>query len=88
MKTWQKQPKDHLDYDLLLEEWLTVDDEVVSVDTQVPDGIELTQTGIEPDCVKLWIKGGTSGQSYKFSVLVYTQSRIKEIDFMIIVVEM
>jgi len=87
MKTWTKQPRDHLDYDLLLDEWMAPDDEVVSVDVQVPDGIELTQTGIEPDRVKLWIKGGTSGQSYKFSALVYTQSRIKEVDFMLIIVE-
>lgn len=88
MKTWRKQPKDHLDYDLLLDDWLAADDEVVSVDVVAPSGIEITQTGIEPDRVKLWIKGGTNGQSYKFSPLIYTKSRVKEVDFMIIVVEM
>lgn len=88
MKTFQKQPKDHLDYDLLLDDWLAVDDEVVSVEVTAPDGIEITQIGIEPDRVKLWINGGTTGQTYKFSPLVHTKSRTKEIDFMIVVMEM
>jgi len=88
MKTFQKQPKDHLDYDLIFSDWLAADDEVISVDVTAPTGIELTQVGIEPDRVKLWVKGGTSGQSYKFSPLIYTKSRVKEVDFMIIVVEM
>lgn len=88
MKTFQKQPNDHLDYDLLFDDWLAADDEVVSVDVEAPEGIEVTQVGIEPDRVKLWIKGGTTGESYKFSPLVYTKSRIKEVDFLIVVVEM
>lgn len=88
MKTFQKQPNDHLDYDLMLEDWLAVDDEVVAVDVTAPDGIEVTRTGIEPDRVKLWVKGGTNGQTYKFSPLVYTKSRTKEVDFMIVVMEM
>lgn len=88
MKTFQKQPNDHLDYDLVLTDWLSEDDEITSVDVQTPPGIEVTQTGIEPDRVKFWIKGGASGKSYKFSPLIYTKSRIKEVDFLIIVVEM
>lgn len=88
MKTFQKQPRDHLDYDLDLSEWLEADDRIQGVDVAAPDGIEITQTGYTDSRVKLWIKGGTSGQSYKFSALVYTNSRTKEIDFLIVVVEM
>ncbi|BCA91888.1 phage fiber-tail adaptor protein [Vreelandella aquamarina] len=88
MKTFRKQPKDHLDYDLLLGNWLAEGDEIVSVDVVAPEGIEVTQIGVEPDRIKLWIKGGTTGQSYKFNPLIYTKSRVKEVDFMIIVVEM
>lgn len=88
MKTFKKQPKDHLDYDIYLGDWLSPEDEIVAVNVTAPDGIEITQTGIEPDRVKLWVKGGENGQSYKFSPLIYTQSRTKEVDFLIIVVEM
>lgn len=88
MKIWRKQPSDHLDYDLLLKDWLAEGDEVVSVVADAPPGIDITQVGIESDRVKLWIRGGTTGETYKFSPLIYTQSRIKEVDFMITVVEM
>ncbi|MDV6318809.1 hypothetical protein [Chromohalobacter sp. HP20-39] len=88
MKTWRKQPNDHIDYDLLFADWLAEGDEVVSVDAVAPDGIEITQVGIEPGRVKIWVRGGTNGQTYKFSPLIHTQSRVKEVDFMITVVEM
>lgn len=88
MKTFRKQPQDHLDYDINLSDWLSEDDEVVAVTAAAPDGVELTQTSIEPGRVKLWIRGGTSGQSYKFSPLIHTKSRVKEVDFLIIVAEM
>ncbi|MDT8895636.1 hypothetical protein RSO41_13340 [Halomonas sp. I1] len=88
MKTFKKQPRDHLDYDINLAEWMAEGDEVEHVDVEAPDGIEVTQVGIEPNRVKLWIKGGANGDSYKFSPLIHTESRIKEVDFMIVVVEM
>lgn len=88
MKVFRKQPKDHLDYDIILTDWLTQEDEIVSADVVAPDGIEVTQVGIEPDRIKVWIKGGQSGQSYKFSPLVYTNSREKEVDFIVTVTEM
>lgn len=88
MKTFQKQPRDHLDYDLDLSDWLDSEDRIQAVDVTVPEGIELTSTGYTENRVKLWISGGESGRSYKFSVLVTTNSRQKEVDFMIIVVDM
>ncbi|WP_075881443.1 hypothetical protein [Vreelandella massiliensis] len=88
MKTFRKQPRDHLDYDLDLSDWLPPGDEVQAVEVTAPAGIEITQTGFDADRVKFWIKGGTSGQSYKFSALIYTDSREKEVDFLIVVVDM
>lgn len=63
MKTFRKQPKDHLDYDLLLGNWLAEGDEIVSVDVVAPEGIEVTQIGVEPDRIKLWIKGGQQAKA-------------------------
>lgn len=88
MKMWRKQPRDHLDYDIDLSDWLEPGDEIESVEVTAPDGIELTSTGILPDRIKLWIRGGTSGKSYKFSPLIHTESRTKEVDFMIVVTEL
>jgi len=88
MKVFRKQPNDHLDYDIILTDWLSPDDEVVSADVVAPEGIDVTQVGIEPDRIKIWIKGGQSGQSYKFSPLIYTKSREKEVDFIMTVTEM
>jgi len=85
MNVFMKQPRDHLDYDIDLSNWLSGDDEIVSVDITAPEGIEVTQTGVEPDRVKIWIKGGTSGEGYKISPLIYTKSREKEVDLLIIV---
>lgn len=88
MKTFRKQPRDHLDYDIDLSGWLMPGDEVRNVEYDVPAGIEVTQVGIEPDRVKFWIRGGKTGQSYKFSPLIETNARKKEVDFLIIVVDM
>lgn len=88
MKTFRKQPRDYLDYDIDLSDWLEPGDRIQDIKVQAPDGIELVSTGYSDTRVKLWIRGGTSGQSYKFSPLIYTDSREKEVDFMIVVVDM
>jgi hypothetical protein len=88
MKTFSKQPRDHLDYDIDLSEWLEEGDRIQQVQVEAPSGIELTSVGYSETHAKLWIKGGESGQSYKFSPLIYTDSREKEVDFMIIVVDL
>ncbi|WP_017430780.1 phage fiber-tail adaptor protein [Vreelandella jeotgali] len=88
MKTFRKQPRDYLDYDIDLSDWLAPGDRVQDVKVEAPDGIELVSTGYSDTQVKLWIRGGKSGQSYKFSPLIYTDSREKEVDFMIVVVDM
>lgn len=88
MKTFKKQPKDHLDYDVDLSDWLEPDDRIQNVEVTAPVGIEVTSVGHSEKRAKFWIKGGENGKSYKFSPLIYTNSRIKEVDFLIIVVEM
>lgn len=88
MKTFRKQPRDHLDYDVDLSGWLEPGDRIQDVQVTAPDGIELTSVGYSENRAKFWIKGGTSGQSYKFSPLIYTDSREKEVDFLIVVVDM
>lgn len=87
MKVFRKQPKDHLDYEIDLSRWLETDDEVVSVDITAPDGLELTGHDVTPQKVRLWVKGGTDGESYKLSPLIHTLTRSKEVDLMIVVVE-
>ena len=88
MKIFTKQPRDHLDYDIDLSGWMAQGDEVKNIEVLAPEGIEVTGSGFGPDRVKLWVAGGETGKSYKFSVLVYTLARIKEVDFMMIVQEM
>lgn len=88
MKTFRKQPRDHLDYDIDLSDWLEPGDRIQQVDVVAPDGIELTNVGYSDTRVKLWIRGGTSGQSYKLSPLIYTNSREKEVELLIVVVDM
>lgn len=87
MKTFVKQPRDHLDYDIDLSDWLEKSDEIEAVDVTAPDGINLDQVSVLPTRIKLWISGGTSGQTYKFSPLIHTESRSKEVDFIIVVAE-
>jgi hypothetical protein len=87
MKTFTKQPRDHLDYDIDLTDWLEESDEIEAVDVTAPDGINLDQISVLPTRIKLWISGGTSGQTYKFSPLIHTESRSKEVDFIIVVAE-
>lgn len=88
MRTFTKQPRDMLDYGIDLTDWLEPEDEVESVTVEAPEGITLGQVSILPNRVKFWISGGTSGESYKFSPLIYTESRVKEVDFLIIVAEL
>lgn len=88
MKIFKKQPRDSLDYDIDLSGWLEPGDNIQSVDVVAPEGISLDRIGYTDTRIKLWVSGGSSGQSYKFSPLIYTDARVKEVDFMIVVQEM
>lgn len=84
-KVFTKQPRDSLDYDILLEDWMTEGDTVQTIEVITPEGIELVASVIEGDVVKLWIRGGTSGENYKFTVLINTINRTKEVEFLMVV---
>lgn len=87
MKVFTKQPRDHLDYDIDLSEWLHPDDRVQHIELTVPEGIQVSSSGYSDDYVTLWVKGGTSGEEYKISVLIYTDSREKEVDLLFAVMD-
>lgn len=89
MKTFQKQPRDSLDYDIDLSDWLYEGDRIQSVEAvEIPEGITLGQIGYSEDRAKVWINGGESGESYKMTFLIHTDSRTKEVEFIIVVVDM
>jgi len=85
MKAFTKQPRDHLDYEIDLSEWLDAEDRIQNVSMTVPDGIEVTHYGFSDHRVVLWVKGGESGQQYSISPLIYTNSRTKEVDLLFVV---
>ena len=85
MKVFTKQPRDHLDYEIDLADWLGEDDRIQNVVVDAPDGIEVTSTGYSDTRAVIWIKGGISGVEYKISPLIYTNNRIKEVDLLFIV---
>lgn len=89
MKTFQKQPRDSLDYDIDFSDWLYEGDRIQSVTVvDAPVGIDIDSTGYTDTSVKIWVSNGTSGESYKITLLVYTNSRVKEVELMIVVVDM
>lgn len=84
MDTFVKQPADKLDYVVDLSDWLTDNDNIVDASTVVESGINVLLTEIDPSTtmVKVWIDGGTDGETYKVTVTVQTQlGRRKEVDF-------
>jgi len=85
MKVFMKQPRDHLDYEIDLTEWLGENDRIQNVVVDAPDGIEVTSVGYSDTRAVIWIKGGTSGVEYKLSPLIYTNNRVKEVDLLFIV---
>lgn len=89
MKVFQKQPADHLDYTIKLGNWLPEGDSISSVTSDIPTGIEETQTEIEGNEIRVWLQGGTAGETYKVEVLASTAAgRKKEVEFLIVVVEL
>jgi hypothetical protein len=85
MKVFMKQPRDHLDYEIDLTEWLGENDHIQNVVVDAPDGIEITSVGYSDTRAVIWIKGGTGGVEYKLSPLIYTNNLVKEVDLLFIV---
>ena len=83
-KTSPMQPADTQDYDIEFAEWFPPGDEIISVSLKVstPAMPVPPSYAIQGQRVKVWVyAGGTSGRSYKISVLATTNDgRAKEVD--------
>lgn len=87
MKTFRKQPADVLDYDIDLSDWIEAGDSIQSIAITAPTGITVDSTSIASPRVKIWISGGTDGETYKLSPRITTTSRVLEVDFLVIVID-
>jgi len=77
----QKRPVDVLDYDISYDDWLTDDDEITTVVTNVSPAGELLVDSVQVSSpqVKVWLSGGVSGSTYDVDVTVSTKgTRVKE----------
>lgn len=90
MKVFVKQNGDRLDYDIDLSKWMVEGDEVDSADVVYDTDSDIVYVGktLFADRVKLWISGGTVGESYPFDIFVHTEGgRTKEVNILITVIE-
>lgn len=75
-----KQPVEVQDYDLDFTDYLDYHGDTAASHTAVADaGITLTDSDLLGKLVKVWVSGGTDGQSYKITVtLTTTGGRVKQ----------
>lgn len=85
----RKRTDDLLDYDVKFERWLSDDDSITDATAvATPDGVDISSVQVFGDVVKVWISGGTAGESYAIEVTATTaQGRIKEVQFNLRVTE-
>lgn len=86
MNLFTKQPADQLDYDLDFSDWLTATDTITGVvaTSSVPAELEVLSASVAGPMVKIWIRGGVSGATYKVTATITTsEGRIKELEFKI-----
>jgi len=80
-----KRPDDRLDYDIDFSRWLTSSDSIESVDqVSVAEGstVEVDDHDFTAQVVKVWLVGGTAGETATVTVEVTTaQGRTKEVCF-------
>jgi len=67
-----KRPEDVRDYDIDFSRWLPKGDTVQSATAEADEGITVDSVQINDTTVKVWLSGGTSGQSYTVEVGVDT----------------
>lgn len=86
-----KQPNDALDYDIDFTDWFGEEstDTIVSYTTPTVDpGLTLDSDEQAGYIVKVWLSGGTTGNSYKVTTIITTaEGREKEREIMIKVKE-
>lgn len=77
----QKRPADVLDYDIEFEDWLTDDDTITTVasDVSPAGGLVVDSVQIVGTSIKVWVSGGVLNTTYDVSITVSTQGgRVKE----------
>jgi hypothetical protein len=87
--TVRKRPDDQLDYDVSFERWLSEGDTLTDA-TAVADPVGVTIDRVElfGSIVKVWLSGGTAGDSHKINVTATTSlGRVKEVTFNLRIVE-
>ena len=86
MNIFFKQPPEVLDYDIDLSSWMPSGDTIsaVSVVSSSPADLVVQTFSSTDTSVKIWLLGGTDGNTYKVTATITTaQGRVKEIDFKI-----
>lgn len=85
MGTYRKQPADERDIDIDCADWLEelggdmLDSATVSVS---PSGLTVETPVVSASSVKVWVRGGTDGETYTVSVTVETVgARVKQAEF-------
>lgn len=86
---FQKQPADRQDYDIDFTDYLAaLADEGKSVVTTAEPGIAVTAYSLNAGVVKVWLEGGTDGQTYKVTVTLTSKGgRVKQAEIKIKVKE-
>lgn len=84
---FQKQSGDTLDYDIDYSQWLYAGDYLVSVAVTVgplPTDLADISQNVTQSIAKVWVGGGTSGNTYLITVTVTTSAgRVKQDEFKI-----
>lgn len=85
----EKQPTEVLDYDLDFSGWIPSGDYIASVTATVATGLTIDSFSFfSQSWVKVWLSGGTNGQTYKVEVTVTTyDGRVKQAEFYVKVKE-
>lgn len=84
MNLFSKQPADQLDYDLDFSDWLAGSDTITGVvaTSSAPDDLVVISASVTNQTAKVWLGGGTNGQTYKVTATITTaEGRIKELEF-------
>ena len=81
LETYDKQPYDDKDYDVDYTDWLVSGDEVASATatvecttTPADEELEAYQVDTSGSGVKVWVRGGTDGESYKVTIRTETSN--------------
>lgn len=82
----QKAPADVLDYDISFDDWITDNDTITTVVSEVLPAGELAvdSVAVASPTVKVWVSGGETGSTYEIKITASTSAgRVKEVCFKI-----